>query len=423
MTMINSTSPEFQRLKERLDISVAFSERYEKSLAICYLRITALPKQQKGETTGNLSDWFQSEVDSLIRNIDTLEKVNNTDFILILTDITENECEVVLSRIIGTLNKLELKPMQRVTFGANIGVCMFPYGSAQKGNLVQFAKKQMEEAVINNRAISMYRPNKNEDEIRQSIIRNDLPAALQNNQLSVVFQPQLQLNTKKIIGMEALIRWQHPALGKISPVEFIPYAEAKGLLDSLFQWVFEEICKKIEKLKNYNISINLSVNQLLSSGLELFITNMADKYEVDLSRITLEITEEIGLYSSNKVLKRIKNLKLLGIKLALDDFGKGYFSFADFINFPVDIVKLDKSFVTSLASNSHLKKAILPIIQMAHFLGFKVVVEGIEEYRQLIDWEELKCDIVQGFFISKPLTLDEFIVDISKIEHRVNGLL
>ncbi|MGY6213093.1 EAL domain-containing protein [Cytobacillus firmus] len=421
--MINSTSPEFQRLKERLDISVAFSERYEKSLAICYLRITALPKQQKGETTGNLSDWFQSEVDSLIRNIDTLEKVNNTDFILILTDITENECEVVLSRIIGTLNKLELKPMQRVTFGANIGVCMFPYGSAQKGNLVQFAKKQMEEAVINNRAISMYRPNKNEDEIRQSIIRNDLPAALQNNQLSVVFQPQLQLNTKKIIGMEALIRWQHPALGKISPVEFIPYAEAKGLLDSLFQWVFEEICKKIEKLKNYNISINLSVNQLLSSGLELFITNMADKYEVDLSRITLEITEEIGLYSSNKVLKRIKNLKLLGIKLALDDFGKGYFSFADFINFPVDIVKLDKSFVTSLASNSHLKKAILPIIQMAHFLGFKVVVEGIEEYRQLIDWEELKCDIVQGFFISKPLTLDEFIVDISKIEHRVNGLL
>ncbi|NHC40771.1 EAL domain-containing protein [Bacillus sp. MM2020_1] len=268
---------------------------------------------------------------------------------------------------------------------------------------------------------SFYKGNLNQTAYRKVIIENDLPYALKKGELYVHYQPQYFLKERAIIGAEALIRWNHPSLGEVSPGEFINYAEEAGMLNGLFFWVFEQVCQKMASMKGRSLkySINLSVNQLLLDSLILDISNILKRYSISAAQITLEITENIEIYTVKKVNEKLHFLKEMGFTIALDDFGNGYFSFSDFIKLPIDFIKLDRDFVFSLLKNNKHKGVITPIIQMAHNLDLQVIIEGIEDHTQFAEWVKLDCDLIQGYFISEPISFEELTELIAEIEARV----
>lgn len=415
-------------LYERLSLTLAFSKRYQMSTAVCYLRLH-LPIEQlslnKGyEKATTLVDIIVKRLNGSIRDIDTAIKINKTDFVLLLTNVTEDDCSMICERIIQSISDIYQVEFNYFPVSSNIGICMFPYGSEDPEELLTISKAKMYESQsIRDNHFVIFKGTLDDPSYRKVLIENDLPYALRKSQFHVEYQPQFSIKEGKIQGVEALIRWKHPSLGEISPLEFIPFAEEAGVLNDLFFWLFEEVCKNISSAKNMDIkySINLSVNQLLLDNFFQNLLAIIHNYSVSPAKITLEITENIEIYTVKKINHILQLLRAGGFTIALDDFGNGYFSFSSFIHLPIDFIKLDRDFVTSLTKTPKHKHVISFIITMAHNLDLSVVVEGIEEHNQFSDWAQLNCDIVQGYFISKPISHIEFINSIRIIETRVHS--
>ncbi|WP_066259017.1 putative bifunctional diguanylate cyclase/phosphodiesterase [Neobacillus drentensis] len=416
-----------QLLNERLDLTLAFSKRYQMSSAVGYLRIflpleLSHPKDNDTETI--LLNKISARLHGSLRDIDTVIKVNSRDFMIIIADITEHDCQIICERIIHSISAPYPNDFHYFSINSSMGICMYPYGSEERDELKTMAKIQMYDALeLGENRCSFYKGDLNQTAYRKVIIENDLPYALKKGQLYVHYQPQYCLKKRAIVGAEALIRWNHPSLGEIFPGEFISYAEDAGMLTGLFFWVFEEVCKKMACVKGrcLKYSINLSVNQLLLDSLILDISNILKRYSIPAAQITLEITENIEIYTVKKVNEKLHLLKEMGFTIALDDFGNGYFSFSDFIKLPIDFIKLDRDFVFSLLKNKKHKGVITPIIQMAHNLELKVIIEGIEDHTQFTEWVKLDCDLIQGYFISEPISFEELTESIAEIETRVAG--
>lgn len=412
-------------LNERLQLTLAFSKRYQMSTAVCYLRLFLPPEfsqHKENEIETVLMNKISSRLRRSIRDVDTVIQINKTDFVILIADITEHDCKVICERIMASIADRYTIDFNYLSINSSMGICMYPYGSENPDELKTLAKAQMYEAgeALEN-GISFYKGELNPAAYRKVLIENDLPYALKKGQLYVEYQPQYCLEQRAIVGAEALIRWNHPSLGAISPGEFIAYAEQAGMLNGLFFWVFEEVCKKMASKKDrlLKYSINLSVNQLLLDSLILDISNILNRHSVSAAQLTLEITENIEIYTIRKVNEKLHLLKEMGFTIALDDFGNGYFSFSDFIKLPIDFIKLDRDFVFSLLKNKKHKGVITPIIQMAHNLDLQVIIEGIEDYSQFVEWVNLDCDIIQGYFISKPISFEELTTSIGDMEKKV----
>ncbi|PLS02086.1 putative bifunctional diguanylate cyclase/phosphodiesterase [Neobacillus cucumis] len=414
-----------ERLKERLNMTLAFCKRYNMSAAVCYLRIHMPPELEPYKNHDIESVLLQKMITRLknaIREIDTVIRVNHTDFMILLHDITEHYCQNICERLISVISERYTVDFHQISVSSHIGICMYPYGAENADELMAIAKVQMFEAEMDGEnCCSFYKGTLDPKAYRTMLIENDLPYALKKGQLQVQYQPQYSLVHKKITGAEALIRWNHPSLGMITPIEFINHAEEAGVLNSLFFWVLEEICKNIENSKEQQVkySINLSVNQLLLDHFLTEISSLLTKYSVRATQFTLEITENIEIYMIKSVNERLYFLRELGFTIALDDFGNGYFSFSDFLKLPIDYIKLDRNFVSSLMKNKKHVGVIAPIIQMAHNLGLQVIIEGIEERDQFLEWEGLGCDLIQGYFISRPIPFEKFFDTLNEIENRV----
>jgi diguanylate cyclase (GGDEF)-like protein len=412
-------------LNERLNLTLAFSKRYQMSAAICYLRLhlpNELSNKQNLEIEGTLLEKITNRLKRSVREIDTVIRIEKLDFVLLIADITEHDCKLICERIVNSIADTYTIDFHHVIVKSNMGICMYPYGAEESQELQDIAKSQMYEAeAIGENQVSFFNGELINHAYRKVLIENDLPYALKRNQLYVNYQPQFSLKQREIRGVESLIRWRHPSLGEVSPSEFIPYAEEVGILNSLFFWVFEEVCKDISSGENRNIkySINLSVNQLLLDQFLPEISIILKRYTVSATQLTFEITENIEIYYLQKVEEKLHSLKQLGFTIALDDFGNGYFSISDFLELPVDYIKLDRDFVSSLMKNQKHRSVITPIIEIAHNLGLQIIIEGIESYKQFVEWEILQCDIIQGYFISRPISFKQLVNTIDEIEERV----
>lgn len=416
-------------LRERLNLTLAFCKRYRMSSAFCYLRLhypQDISRNKTDRRIETLANVIETRLRGSIRDIDTVIRIDKSDFIIVLTDITEVECNQLCKRIIKSITDTYIIDFNHFSIGCNMGICMFPYGSEKMEELLSIAKLQAYEAeTIGINQYSIFKDKISESAYRKMIIENDLPYAIKKDQMYIVFQPQLSIKNRKINGVESLIRWKHPSLGEVYPNEFIDFATKVGVMNDIFFWVFEEICKNIAKAGKSEIkySINLSVYQLLLDFFEQRITSILQKYSVSANRITLEITEDIEVYSLNQVKQKLQSLKDKCFSIALDDFGNGYFSFISFIHLPIDVIKLDKEFVTSLLTDKKHRPVISSIITMAHHLGLDVVVEGVEDYNQFSDWLDLECDTIQGYFISKPISHSQLLASVDDIENRAQTIL
>jgi EAL domain-containing protein (putative c-di-GMP-specific phosphodiesterase class I)/GGDEF domain-containing protein len=415
--------PTERLLYDRLYMNLAYCDRFKTATAVCYVRMSQ--PNVEINVLSFLCEQVAERLKSSIRDIDTASFLSETDIVILLTDVTEHECNLIVERIIGTLSGAYTYSNNQFILETSMGVCIYPYDHTNSDDLLMVAKSQMYEALeLGVNKYKLYKGKINEFAYRKMVIEVDLPHALSDGSFYIEYQPQVGRKERKVIGVETLIRWKHSKLGIIKPGEFLPLAEKIGLANDIFIWVFKEVCHHVKLMAPNNqdiyFSVNLSVNQLLMENIERIVSEIIDEAKINEPHFIFEVTENIHIYNREDVQTKLQFLRDIGCQIALDDFGNGYFSFSDFVDLPIDHIKLDKRFITSLMKNNKLTSVIIPIRQMTHNLGFKLVVEGIEDEGQFADWEKLGVDIFQGYLFSEPVTFDKLDLVISRLNKALN---
>ena len=254
-------------------------------------------------------------------------------------------------------------------------------------------------------------------------IENELRLALQNNEFELFFQPKVKLSSHQVFGYEALIRWNHPTRGLVPPNDFIPIAEDTGLIIPIGEWVIRNACENIELFINYgllpkdgHIAINLSARQFHEPKLVGFITDMIKSKNINPANVELEITESLIMENVENAIKTLTQLRELGTYLAIDDFGTGYSSLSYLKQLPIQILKVDRSFIMDIPRDKDDMEITAAVIAMAHKLGLKVVAEGVEDTEQLEFLTQNKCDYIQGYFFGKPEPIATLIANQEPIK-------
>ncbi|WP_461206835.1 ABC transporter substrate binding protein [Clostridium sp. DL1XJH146] len=299
------------------------------------------------------------------------------------------------------------------------GVSLYPKDGLSVTDLLKNADAAMYKAKINGKnGNQFYRQSINEDLSRKLVIQNGLHSALENNEFSLVFQPQIDIKIGRIVGYEALIRWHNPKMGFVSPNEFIPIAEENGLIIDIGNWVLEQSCLFANRInniveENIVVSVNISSKQLMQDDFVSIVQNTLDKYNVNTELIELEITETSLIENFEYNAEKLLSLKVMGFRIALDDFGTGYSSLYYLSKLNIDTLKIDKSFIDDILiqDKNNLTEAIILI---AHNIGLNVVAEGVEESLQLATLNKYRCDYVQGYIFSKPVYENQAIELLSK---------
>jgi diguanylate cyclase (GGDEF)-like protein len=290
-----------------------------------------------------------------------------------------------------------------------MGISLFPLNSRDGDILIKQADMAMYKVKGNLQKSICHYDQQMETEIKQrAMMENELYLAIKKGHFVVYYQPQVDVNGE-FSGVEALVRWQHPKKGMISPAEFIPVAENNGLILPLGAWIFTDVCEQIQKWNRMeypikiNVSINLSPKQFMRENLVERIKQIITEKEISPEQITIEITETATIENPDKTVDVLQQLKKLGVKIALDDFGTGYSSLMYLKKFPFDIIKIDKSFIQDILTNIEAKNIVKTIIYLAQSLKYKTVAEGVETIEQVELLKDLGCDCFQGYYYSKPI--------------------
>ncbi|MCD8509827.1 MAG: EAL domain-containing protein [Bacillus sp. (in: Bacteria)] len=247
---------------------------------------------------------------------------------------------------------------------------------------------------------------------RKQLIRNELPKALLQHQFELYYQPQFETNKNKLIGIEALIRWNHPEYGFIPPGEFISIAEETGIINEIGHWVLETACKDLKMLQEdgnpeLRVAVNLSVRQFEQKKLFESIKNVLDFTRLEAQYLELEITENLSGEKYQGFLATLNKLKDLGVKIALDDFGTGYSSLSYLQTYPIHLLKLDRSFIEKIEVCPKQEMIVKAVISLAHALGMDVLAEGVETESQMKTLQTMGCDYTQGYLLGRPQPLNE----------------
>jgi len=239
------------------------------------------------------------------------------------------------------------------------------------------------------------------------LFRSDLREALPEQTLYLNYQPLIDQNESKIIGVEALVRWTHPNHGTVPPTTFIPLAEEICVIDQLGEFVLRQACLDIRPLGNIKLAVNVSPMQFLQDGFVDMVKNILDKTDFDPKRLELEITEGVLISSTDSTINILKSLRKLGVSIALDDFGTGFSSMAYLREYPLDRIKIDKTFIDGINDNQQSFNFVTKMIELGSSLGMNITVEGIETEEQMQLMQLSACNELQGYYFSKPLTSEE----------------
>jgi diguanylate cyclase (GGDEF)-like protein/PAS domain S-box-containing protein len=353
---------------------------------------------------------------SCLREVDTVARMGGDEFTVIVTELQEvSHLEAILPKLLQTLGSVFHLGLEQVFVSASIGVTIYPDDGAQIEDLLKNADQALYVAKGNGRnRFSFFTPALQEAAQRRAQLTHDLRTALMEQQFRVVYQPIVELATGTIQKAEALVRWQHPIRGLISPAQFIPVAEASGLIVGLGEWVFQQAADQVRAWRaslhpQFQISVNKSPVQFENPNAAYapWIDQLKDR-GLGGDSIVVEITEGLLLSTSEGVIEQLLGLSDDGIQVSLDDFGTGYSSLSYLQRFDIDFIKIDQSFVRQLVGGSTDLALCQAIIVMAHALGMKVVAEGVETALQRDLLAAAGCDYAQGYLFSRPVSAGEF---------------
>ena len=295
------------------------------------------------------------------------------------------------------------------TITTSIGIARYPLDGNNADEILKHADVALNHVkLIGKNNYEIYSGELDQVMFKQLRVKTDLRQAIENQSFELYYQPKLDMTYKKLIGYEALIRWQHSEKGMIPPSDFIPVAEETGLIIPIGEWVLKTAIAQLKKWNDnidpdLSVSINISASQFKDAYLVDSIKTIIETIQVNPNNIELEITETTALYDIQYAISVLKQIKTLGIKISLDDFGTGYSSLNYLTVLPIDYLKIDKSFIDHATKEKSKKEIIKSVINLAHACDLKVVAEGVETYEQFIFLRDEKCDIMQGYYFSKPV--------------------
>lgn len=415
---------------ERLDHEISVAKRKEQIFALLFLDLDQFKR---------INDTFGHHIgDLLLKNVsETLQKctrasdgltgpssedsssliarLGGDEFIILLSDIKEPENGALVARkILQELPSTYNLEGHKISVTASIGISVFPTDGEEREFLLKHADSAMYHAKdMGRNNYQFYKKSLNAAVQERFSLEQDVKSALENEEFLLYYQPQIELSTRKIVGAEALIRWLHPQRGLIPPDKFIPIAEETGLIIDINKWVIQTACKQNSKwreqgLAPIRIAVNLSGYQFAKQNIIQIIQDALHEENLDAKYLEVEITENIFMQDTKDTIQILKQLKDLKLRIALDDFGTGYSSLSYLVSFPVDIIKIDRSFVMGCTMQKNNRVIIKAIIAMGHSLGMKIVAEGIEDEEQFELIKGYSTDEGQGYYFCPPVPQDEF---------------
>lgn len=399
--------------RDRLLQAMAQAKRSDTLIAVMFLDIDDFKdvNDTLGHAVGDqLLKEIAQRIRSCMREYDTVARFGGDEFGIIQTDVQTVEAAADLAeRVLGMLGEPFHIEGHEIHSGASVGMTIYPFDDAQADALLRNADMAMYKAKREGRnRFQFYVAELNEMVQRRAALERDLRIALQKQQFRLHYQPQLDLATGRIVGVEALLRWRHPERGEISPAEFIPVAESSGLIMPIGDWVLRTACREARAwqdagLPPVRVAINLSAMQFRHRNLLDTITAALAESGLEPRWLEVELTESLIMRDVRATIDTLQHLHELGVQIAVDDFGTGYSSLSYLTRFPVSKIKLDKSFVRDVDKRDGAAIA-RTVIALGHSLNMKVMAEGVETEYQLRFLREHACNEVQGYYFSRPMS-------------------
>jgi diguanylate cyclase (GGDEF)-like protein/PAS domain S-box-containing protein len=403
---------------DRFKIALAQARRNKHLLAAMFLDLDHFKtiNDTLGHTIGdNLLRAVADRLTNCLREGDTVARMGGDEFTLLLPQIDQpKDVSKTAQKILEALKSPFYFEGHELHITFSIGITVYPSDGEDVQTLLKNADLALYRAKASGR--NMYQPyteTMKSKALERLVLENSLRHALEKKEFMIYYQPRIDINTRKIAGTEALLRWQPPHLGLISPSKFIPVAEETGLIIPIGEWVLRSVCVQNKAWQNagfppIQVAVNLSARQFQHPGLEEIITQILKETELESRYLELEITESMAMKNMEFTLAILDTLKNMGIAISLDDFGTHYSSLNYLKRFPIHTLKMDQSFVQDITNNADDAAIVNAVIVLAHSLGLKVIAEGVENEGQLNFLKNLKCDEVQGYLFSKPLPAGEF---------------
>ena len=352
-----------------------------------------------------------------VRTEDTVSRLGGDEFVIIMRHVRDHEelDTVVNQRMIPTIRQTAVVEGHSISVSCSVGVAVFPDDATDQDDLMRRADAAMYEAKSAGRDVARFYSTETDQRLQaRQILEAQLRQALANGEFSLHYQPRLCARTRRMLGAEALLRWNNPLLGPISPAEFIPLAEETGLINAIGLWVLQDACAQWMRFQaeglfdHLELSVNLSAAQLADPDLVPQLQQVLERTGMAAGQLELELTESHLMDNPGAAQEQVSALKALGVQIAIDDFGTGYSSLAYLKRFEIDILKVDQSFVRDMLEDAADAAIVHAVIALGHTLGFKVVAEGVENLPTAQTLTALGCDELQGYCFSRPLAVPEF---------------
>ncbi len=422
--LVQATHDPLTGLPNRLLFSDRLTQRLMRSrgtpqpLAVMYLDLDRF--KTINDTLGhNVGDQLLRDVaqrlKQCLRETDTLARMGGDEFTIILADVEmHEEAEAVARKILDVLAEPIIINGNELFVTASIGISVYPMDGSDVETLVRNADTAMYQAKeLGRNCYHSYTETLTADAIHAMTLESGLHRALERREFVVHYQPKVDIRTGRIVGSEALVRWQHPEYGLVPPNKFIALAEETGLIGPISDYVLETACTQTKhwmdaSCQQLSVSVNISARQFQQHRLTKSVRQALRKSCLPAHCLDLELTESTLMNESDAVIPVLNEFRELGVRISVDDFGTGYSSLSFLKRFPVNAVKIDRSFVTDITTNPDDAAIAGAVVAMAHSLKLKVCAEGVETIEQLEFLRSLQCDEMQGYFISPPISAQEF---------------
>lgn len=421
-------------LQELFAQARSLAGRGNKALALLFLDLDDF-KEVNDSLGHEIGDRLLQEVahrlSASVRTSDTVCRIGGDEFVVLLNQLDRGQDAALIAEKIGETMRTPFDIAgNSLNISFSIGIAMFPWDGQNFADLLRNADIAMYQAKNAGRSDYRFFNTEMNARIQRRIkIHQHLAGAHERGELYLHIQPQESLDSNCIVGAEALVRWNSPELGSVSPAEFIPVAESSGLIVGLGTWVFEEACKIIAAWQDAGhtpipLAVNISVAQLRRQDFCRIVNDCLSKHNIAPTRIEIEITESIFMEKSGAIEENLNQLHAMGVLVAIDDFGTGYSNLGYLSHLHADRLKIDISFVRDICSNSSHAEIARAIVQIGHGLGMKTIAEGVEHRAQAELLRDLGCDAIQGYYLSKPMSVADFARFFSthKARHQLTAI-